>query len=60
MQDQVYRVPKVELHSHLEGTIKPSLAQAIAKRNAVSLDKNLFLANGSYAWSDFPSFFDGL
>ena len=56
MQEQVNRVPKVELHSHLEGTIKPSLAQEIAKRNSVSLDKNLFLANGSYAWSDFPSF----
>mgnify|MGYP003314915347 CR=1 FL=1 len=56
MQDQVCRVPKVELHSHLEGTIKPALALEIAKRNSVLLDTNLFHENGSYAWSDFSSF----
>ena len=56
MQEQIHKLPKVELHSHLEGTIKPALAQEIAQRNDVSLDSNLFHSNGGYAWSDFPSF----
>ena len=56
MQEQIHKLPKVELHSHLEGTIKPELAKQIAKRNAAPLDNNLFDDNGSYAWSDFTSF----
>ena len=63
MRDQIHSLPKVELHSHLEGTIKPALAQEIAKRNSVSLDNNLFHKNGSYAWNDFASFltaYDGV
>ena len=63
MRDQIHSLPKVELHSHLEGTIKPSLAQEIAHRNSVSLDNNLFHENGSYAWNDFASFltaYDGV
>ncbi len=56
MQEQIHKLPKVELHSHLEGTIKPELAKQIAKRNAAPLDNNLFDDNQSYAWSDFASF----
>ena len=56
MQEQIHKLPKVELHSHLEGTIKPELAKQIAKRNAAPLDNNLFDDNGGYAWSDFTSF----
>lgn len=56
MQEQIHKLPKVELHSHLEGTIKPELAKQIAKRNAAPLDNNLFDDNGGYAWSDFASF----
>ncbi|MEC7595559.1 MAG: adenosine deaminase [Pseudomonadota bacterium] len=56
MQEQIHKLPKVELHSHLEGTIKPELAKQIAKRNAEPLDNNLFDDNGGYAWSDFASF----
>ena len=56
MQEQIHKLPKVELHSHLEGTIKPELAKQIAKRNAAPLDNNLFDDNRSYAWSDFASF----
>ena len=56
MQGQIHKLPKVELHSHLEGTIKPELAKQIAKRNAAPLDNNLFDDNQSYAWSDFASF----
>ncbi len=56
MQEQIHKLPKVELHSHLEGTIKPEIAKQIAKRNAAPLDNNLFDDNGGYAWSDFASF----
>ena len=35
-------LPKAELHCHLEGTIPPSLAKKIAKRNNVELSANLF------------------
>ena len=38
MQEQIHKLPKVELHSHLEGTIKPALAKEIAQRNDVCLD----------------------
>ena len=56
MQDQIQKLPKVELHSHLEGTINPKLFHEIAKRNNVDFDENIFDEYGGYAWSDFPSF----
>ena len=56
MQELIQKLPKIELHSHLEGTIKPDVAQEIARRNSVSLDKDLFLNDGSYAWHDFADF----
>ena len=56
MQKQIQKLPKIELHSHLEGTIKPELIHNIAKRNNVSLNDNLFNDDGGYEWSDFVSF----
>ena len=56
MQNRINKLPKIELHSHLEGTIKPKLALQISMRNAVSLSNNLFNDNGDYVWSDFASF----
>ena len=56
MQNRINKLPKIELHSNLEGTIKPKLALQISMRNAVSLSNNLFNDNGDYAWSDFASF----
>ena len=49
-------LPKAELHCHLEGTIPPSLAKKIAKRNNVELSSNLFEDENTYAWDDFASF----
>lgn len=51
-------LPKAELHCHLEGTIPPSLARKIAKRNNVELSPNLFEDEHTYAWDDFASFLD--
>ncbi|MDB9975679.1 adenosine deaminase [Candidatus Thioglobus sp.] len=56
MQDQIQKLPKVELHSHLEGTINPKLFHEIAKRNNVDFDEDIFDEDGGYAWTDFPSF----
>lgn len=56
MQDQIQMLPKVELHSHLEGTINPKLFHEIAKRNNVDFDEDIFDEDGGYAWTDFPSF----
>jgi adenosine deaminase len=56
MHDLIQKLPKVELHSHLEGTIKPELFHEIAKRNNVTFDEKLFDEDGGYEWADFPSF----
>jgi len=58
MLEQILNLPKVELHSHLEGTIRPYLVHQIAKRNGVTLKESLFNNEGSYSWSDFVSFLD--
>jgi adenosine deaminase len=58
MLEQILNLPKVELHSHLEGTIKPLLVHQIAKRNSVTLKESLFNNEGGYAWSNFASFLD--
>lgn len=48
---------KVELHVHLEGTIAPALAHTLAKRNAMSIPKNLISAdNTRYLSDDFLHF----
>jgi len=46
---------KIELHVHLEGTIRPALALKLAKRNRVSLNPNI-IAGESYRWHDFAHF----
>ena len=49
-------LPKAELHCHLEGTIPPSLAKKIAKRNNVELSSKLFEDENSL----LPLFFVGM
>ena len=56
MTSQILQLPKIELHSHLEGTLKPELVNVIAKRNGIHVDQNLFDSHGEYAWTDFASF----
>ncbi|KAL8759395.1 MAG: hypothetical protein Q9184_003638 [Pyrenodesmia sp. 2 TL-2023] len=37
LHDFIVRVPKVELHMHLEGSLEPSLLFALARRNGIAL-----------------------
>ena len=37
MIEQIRALPKAELHLHIEGTLEPDLAFALAKRNGVEL-----------------------
>jgi len=37
MKDLIERLPKVELHLHIEGTLEPELMLTLAERNHVPL-----------------------
>ena len=41
LPDHIRRVPKVDLHVHLEGTITPDLVKRIAHRNKITLPESL-------------------
>jgi adenosine deaminase len=56
MNNKIINIPKVELHSHLEGTIPPALVRKIAKRNNISLKDGLFTDEDKFAWSNFVEF----
>jgi len=54
----VARLPKAELHCHIEGAVAPDLLRRLAARNGIALPADLFGPGGRYAWSDFSSFLD--
>ena len=37
MQEFIQKMPKAELHVHIEGTLEPELSFALAQKNGVSL-----------------------
>lgn len=49
-------VAKAELHCHLEGSIAPPLAAALARRNGLKVPDGLVRPDGSYEWKDFLGF----
>ena len=52
-------IPKVELHLHLEGTLEPELAFALAQRNGVALPyASAVEMRAAYRFSDLRSFLD--
>jgi adenosine deaminase len=52
------RVPKVELHVHLEGTATPDLVRRIAERNGLAVPEGTFAAPDRFAYTDFLDFLD--
>jgi aminodeoxyfutalosine deaminase len=57
VNDTIARMPKAELHLHLEGTITPETLWAISRRNHVALPVGtLEELKGLYAFEDFDKF----
>jgi adenosine deaminase len=53
------RIPKVELHVHLEGTLEPELAFRLAARNGIALPfESVDAMRAAYNFSDLQSFLD--
>ena len=53
------RMPKAELHIHIEGSLEPELIFALAQRNGVSLAyPNVEALRAAYAFTDLQSFLD--
>jgi adenine deaminase len=55
----IERLPKVELHVHLEGTLEPELAFRLAARNGVALPyESVAEMRAAYDFTDLQSFLD--
>jgi aminodeoxyfutalosine deaminase len=48
--------PKIELHVHLEGTVRPAAMLAIARRNGITLADSVEQLAELYKFRDFPHF----
>jgi adenine deaminase len=59
LRNIVERMPKAELHMHIEGSLEPELIFALAQRNDVSLRYSSEEAlRAAYAFTDLQSFLD--
>ncbi|MGR3270375.1 adenosine deaminase [Thalassococcus profundi] len=55
--DGILRLPKVELHLHIEGAAPPAFIRGLAKEKSVNLS-GVFRADGSYDFRDFARFLE--
>jgi adenosine deaminase len=59
LPDLLRRMPKAELHIHIEGSLEPELIFALAKRNGVVLPySSVDALRKAYAFTDLQSFLD--
>jgi adenosine deaminase len=59
MDDFCRRIPKAELHLHIEGTLEPELMFELGKRNGVALRfDSVEAVRAAYEFSDLQSFLD--
>nr|MDJ0701048.1 adenosine deaminase [Woeseiaceae bacterium] len=57
--DLIHRLPKAELHLHIEGTLEPEMMLALAERNRVELPyADVEEIRKAYDFSDLQSFLD--
>jgi adenine deaminase len=57
LSEFIRRMPKAELHLHIEGTLEPELKFALAERNGISLPAaSVGEIRASYAFHDLTSF----
>src|SRR5215468_11980013 len=57
MRALIEKMPKCELHVHIEGTLEPELKFALAERNGVKLPyKSVKQLKAAYDFDDLPSF----
>ena len=58
-KEKFLKLPKVELHLHLEGTLEPEMLLTLAKKNHVDLPyKTTESVRAAYQFSDLQSFLD--
>jgi adenosine deaminase len=59
MSDLITRLPKAELHVHIEGTLEPELMFRLATRNGLLLPfEDIDQVHAAYRFSDLQSFLD--
>lgn len=59
LRDWLRRLPKAELHLHIEGTLEPELMFSLAARNQVTLPyADVEAARAAYHFEDLQSFLD--
>lgn len=56
-QAEIQKLPKVELHVHLEGSVSPQLLAILAERNHLSLPEQIDLVQNKIIWRDLFDFF---
>ncbi|MCE9663900.1 adenosine deaminase [Halomonas sp. M5N1S17] len=59
MRDFLQRLPKAELHLHIEGSLEPELMFALAERNGIALPyASVEAVRAAYEFDDLPAFLD--
>jgi len=59
MKERIAKLPKAELHLHIEGTLEPELMFALAQKNNISIPyKNIEEVKNAYNFTSLQSFLD--